>query len=185
MKNNMLFWHTTVFITQIDSILLDSADSSFSDNYKQTLQKTSSHYTQSLSARYLIAQYFLKKTGRRFEIPLGEYSVPLWEHSEKNIFFSYSFIHSSSWSIYVVWCFAASKIGIDAEFVKERDVSLLQKYKVAHREDFYTLRTAKEAIVKYKNLSANDIEHINIKNFPFVTKKMVIDDQSLIISLMV
>lgn len=186
MRNSIPFWHNVVFVDKIDQSHLDAANLSFSDGFKKLLQEKSLHYTHSLVARYLIAHYLWGKTGNRYELPLDTYSVSFSpeKQSVKNIFFSYSFTTSIAWDVYVAWIVAECKVGIDVEFVKERTVSLLQKYGVPDRDAFYTLRTAKEAIVKYNNFSANDIERIDIETYPFVGKKVLIDGQEIVVSLM-
>lgn len=185
MVNSIIFWQNTIFVTKIDQSLIDVAESSFSESYKNKLQKESLHYTNSLSARYIISKYLLEKNGNRNEIPIWIYSVSKWKNLEKKIFFSYSFTHSILWYIYIAWIVASSKVGIDAEFIKERNISLFQKYRVSNRESFYKLRTAKEAIVKYNNLSANELENIDIGKYDFMTKKLLIDNQEMIISIMI
>lgn len=234
MKSSVCIDGLKVYITHIQPALIQKAEASFSIAYKKNIQTSSLHYTSTLVARFLITDYLFTKTGKRIEIPHGQYVVSFdnretvqkktmcsilknaffWNEALfGKTFFSYSFTTDNTWEPYVIRVIAPSKIGIDAEFIKQRDHSLLQHYlskdksEKLHinknffqqnrsedllqkqeneselRRSFYKIWTAKEAIVKYKDLCANDIETIDVRAFPVQTKTIQLAGQKIVISI--
>ena len=200
-------------IIKINRTIQQDAQLAFSEHYKTHLQQTSPHYSKTLVARYLVSAFFFQQYGVRYEIDYTKYFVNEQSERDTTgnptpRRFSYSFTGQ-----YVVIAFATTKIGIDAEFCKPRAPSLLQNYLIEQQSDqihfnknflkknrsweqseqnwndadqrrkFYKTWTAKEAIVKYKDLSANEIEEIDEHDYPVKTHYLKIADQEIVISL--
>lgn len=184
-------------ITKIDDALLQKAKSAFSSEYQQQLHKTSLHYEKTLVARYLVSSFFLEQTGVWDEIEQERYVADddvaslqkKLHYAQRDLpqlfsWFSYSFTDE-----YVVVGFATSKIGIDAEIVKPRSDSLLVDQTTGKNyptwEAFYQSRTAKEALVKYLNLSLNQVVNVDIAAYPIQNYLVSIDGKQCVVSVMV
>ena len=62
------------------------------------------------------------------------------------------------------------KVAVDIEMIHHRDVSLLRNIKIpkspySKRENFYIQRSAKECLVKFLNLTSNDMKEMKIVKF--------------------
>lgn len=121
--------------------------------------KASAHnYNGSLVGRFVVSTYIHKETGVWHDIPTGMYQL------EDTHYFSYA--HTDDFVLVAV---NDSKVGVDLEIIKPRDTSLLHQYhtELEHvgRSDwqsFYVMRTAKEALIKYLDLSFDAIESIQL-----------------------
>jgi len=65
-----------------------------------------------------------------------------------------------------------TKIWVDIEILKERDISLLEENKVDNWESFYRLWTAKECIIKFENLLLDDMKQILLIKSEKIDKKV-------------
>lgn len=112
----------------------------------------------SLIWAYLITDYFKQNWKSWF------YFMD-WVYSYENIYFSTS--HSEDLLIFAV---DNKKVAVDIEYIHTRDRSLLRNVKVPNspyskRENFYIQRAAKECLVKFLNLTSNDMKDMKVSKF--------------------
>ena len=107
---------------------------------------------------YLVKQY-LRNTGKSW------YMFEEWQYSYDGIFFSTS--HSEDLVMVAV---DTKKIAVDIESIRPRNESLLQNVHVPNSpygqwENFYLQRCAKESLVKYLDLKAEDMDEMTVFDF--------------------
>ena len=140
-----------LIIKKINKKIIKKALKFFPKNFFQKLKKEKiGTYNESLVARYLI-----KKNWKNYS------SIS----HKKNLVF--------------VWI-KNSKIWVDIEIIKKRDENLLNKfldkeYKILGKKNwknFYILWTIKESIIKFENLSLDNIEEILLIKTKKINKKI-------------
>ena len=108
---------------------------------------------------YLVKQY-LRNTGKSW------YMFEEWQYSYDGIFFSTS--HSEDLVMVAV---DTKKIAVDIEYIRPRNESLLQNIHnipnspYGQWENFYLQRCAKESLVKYLDLKAEDMNEMTVFDF--------------------
>ena len=112
----------------------------------------------SLIWAYLITQYFMKNWKPNFIFIDGVYTF-------EEMFFSTS--HSDEFLMIAV---DNKKVAVDIEVIHHRDVSLLRNVKIPRspytkRENFYIQRSAKECLVKFLNLTSNEMKEMKVVKF--------------------
>lgn len=112
----------------------------------------------SLIWAYLVTQYLRNNWKPNFMFLDGVYSY-------EDMYFSTS--HSEDILMMAV---DNKKIAVDIEHINQRNDSLLHKVKIPHsnystRENFYLQRCAKECLVKFLNLTSNDMKDMKIIRF--------------------
>lgn len=112
----------------------------------------------SLIWAYLITQYFIHNWKPNYMFIDGVYTY-------EEMFFSTS--HSDDFLIIAI---DNKKVAVDIEMIHHRDVSLLRNVKIPKspynkRENFYIQRSAKECLVKFLNLTNDDMKQMKIVKF--------------------
>ncbi len=135
---------------------VDIAKQSFPTGYNELLQESVPDYHGSLVGRWAVANYIHQETWVWHELPNGVHQI------DNKYYFSYSHILD-----YVLVVVDDEKVGIDLERISPRDTSLLHKYNTELQhvwrsdwESFYTMWTCKEALIKFLDLSFDEIESI-------------------------
>lgn len=153
-----------------DSLYLESQNY-FSKKYSNSIKSK-----ESLVARFIISKEFEKEYWIKNYLPrVDESWIPLFDNG---IFWSIS--HKED--LVFIWI-DDKKIWIDIEFFKERDISVLDQF--YYREynliwwknwnNFYTIWTAKESVIKYLNLVLDDMKNtelIRVKNMEKTINKI-------------
>ena len=136
---------------------IDLAEQSFPAEYINQLKTSSSNYHGSLIGRYIVSKHIHQETW-------VWYNIATWVYQQDKFYFSYA--HTDE---YVLVAIEERKIWVDLEIIKSRDTSLLHQYhsELEHMdkvtwESFYAMRTAKEALIKFLDLSFNEIESIEL-----------------------
>ena len=148
--------HLSLHPLNVENILL--AEQAFPAWWVADLKASAPNYHGSLVGRFVVSTYIHKETGVWHDIPTGMYQL------EDKFYFSYA--HTDEFVLVAVH---EHKVWVDLEIIKPRDTSLLHQYHVelehigrSDRESFYTMRTAKEALIKYLDLSFDAIESIQL-----------------------
>lgn len=138
--------------------LIEAATQAFPIWYVADLKASVQNFHWSLIGRFVVSTYIHKETGVWHDIPTWMYRL------EDAFYFSYA--HTDE---YVMVAIDDKKVWIDMEIEKPRDMSLLHKYhtELEHigRSDwhsFYTMRTAKESLVKYLDLTFDALEDMTL-----------------------
>ena len=112
----------------------------------------------SLIWAYLVTKYLRENWKPNYMFIDGVYTY-------EEMFFSTS--HSDEFLMIAV---DNKKVAVDIEMIHHRDVSLLRNIKIpkspySKRENFYIQRSAKECLVKFLNLTSNDMKEMKIVKF--------------------
>ena len=112
----------------------------------------------SLIWAYLVTKYLRENWKPNYMFIDGVYTY-------EEMFFSTS--HSDEFLMIAV---DNKKIAVDIEMIHHRDVSLLRNVKIprspySKRENFYIQRSAKECLVKFLNLTSNEMKEMKIVKF--------------------
>lgn len=147
-------------ITHIDDNLYNQAKDFFIKQWRSDLLYKKQN---SLIWAYLISEYMHK-------IWKIWFFFQNWIYSYEDLYFSTS--HSQD---YIAIAIDNKKIAIDIEFIKPRNSILLNDISITDeslwlRENFYLQRCAKECLIKYLNLTSDDMKDININNIIFYPK---------------
>jgi len=133
-------------IKKINKEIIEKSERYFWNNFCEKLRKEKPWtYNESLVARYLISTFLNKEGIKKWSISHKKDLVFIWINNKK------------------IW--------VDVEILKRRWFELLEKftrneYKILWEknwENFYTLWTTKESIIKYENLILDNIENIILK----------------------
>lgn len=114
--------------------------------------------SESLIWAYLITQY-MKQNWK------SDFSFINWVYSYEELYFSTS--HSENLLIIAI---DTKKITVDIEHIKRRNDSLLHNIKIPNskyspQKNFYLQWCAKECLIKFLNLTSNDMEDMKIIDF--------------------
>lgn len=139
-------------VTQINEHLYDTAKEFFIMHWRSDLLYRNSN---SLIGAYLVTQYMLNNWKNWF-------SFKEWIYNHENRYFS----TSHSWNSIAI-AIDDKKIAIDLELIKPRNNILLKGISILDeklwpRGNFYLQRCAKECLIKYLQLNAEDIISANI-----------------------
>lgn len=150
---------------QISPQEIETAESYFPTEYIEKLRHKST-YNSSIVSRYIISKLVAEKFGVPDFLPRIDTSgKPIFE---SDIFWSIA--HSGN-SVFV--CVTKGiPIGVDVEEILPRDPSLLEtfteqewdKFDTKNWENFYTLWTAKEAVIKLKRGNLDDMTHYPLQS---------------------
>ncbi len=147
-------------IIKLDDTIFQKALDFFGEDFCKKLKKEKTGtFRESLVARYFLFPLLCKEGARGWSQGAEDPCYSSISHKKDLIF---------------IWV-SENKIWVDIEIVKQRDISILEKFTSDEYEKlsqqgplgpcnkwthFYTLWTAKEAIIKYETLLLDDMEDI-------------------------
>lgn len=152
-------------ITKIDENLYNIAKEFFITQWRSDLLYKK---PDSLIGTYLITKYMHK-------IWKIWFSFQDWIYQYEDLYFS----TSHSWDLIAI-VIDDKKTAIDLELIKPRNEILLNNIHTLNedlwqRENFYLQRCAKECVIKYLNLNAEDVISTNINKI--IQEEIIIDNQ--------